>query len=90
MSSHSRTFYAIFKSLTSGDSLRQYNERHQISRVRTEDKGGVARDARLGLLAIRHRRRDGDQPLTAGLHASDTDIPALDDLALAQTELELQ
>ena len=38
------------------------------------------------LLSIGHAGRDGKAALTTGSHASDTDVPALDDLT--DTELE--
>jgi hypothetical protein len=63
------------QSLTDGDALD------------VEDQVRVGRDVRrCTLLAVCHRGGDGEATLAASGHASDTDIPALDDLA--NTELE--
>lgn len=55
---------------------------------RTEDKGRVGRDTSLSTLAVRKSRRYSEQTLTTDLHACDTGIPAFDDFALAELELE--
>src|ERR1700712_3728558 len=49
--------------------------------VRTDHAAGAA-------LAVGHRRRDRDLAPAADLHALDALVPALDDLALAEPELE--
>jgi hypothetical protein len=52
-----------------------------------EDQVRVGGDVRGStLLSIGHASGDGKAALTTGSHASDTDVPALDDLA--DTELE--
>jgi hypothetical protein len=52
-----------------------------------EDQVRVGRNVRGStLLAVRHGGGNGEAALTTSGHASDTDVPALDDLA--NTELE--
>lgn len=54
-----------------------------------EDQVRVRRNVRGStLLAVSHRRRDGKTTLSAGGHASDTDVPTLDDLADAELKRE--
>jgi hypothetical protein len=54
-----------------------------------EDQVGVGGNVRgRALLAVRKRGGDGEATLTAGGHAGDTDVPALDDLADAELEGE--
>ena len=56
----------------------------------TEGQGRVGRYTGLSFLAVSHSRRDDEETFTARLHANNTDIPALDDFSLSDTELELQ
>lgn len=53
-----------------------------------EDQLRVTGDTGESLLAVGKVRRDGDTALTTDSHAGDTDIPALDDLTLAELEVE--
>ena len=55
----------------------------------TEDQSGVGRNTRLRHLAVCHGGGDGEETLATRLHANDSDVPALDDFAFAETELEL-
>jgi hypothetical protein len=59
-----------------------------LKRLTVEGQSGVGRDAGQLLLAIGHVRGDNDSALTTNLHTYQTDIPALDDLTLTQTEGE--
>lgn len=59
-----------------------------LQQLDIEDQLGVGWDAGNALLAVREMRRDRDAALATDGHAGDTDIPALDDLALAQLESE--
>lgn len=52
-----------------------------------EDQVGVGGNVRGSTaLAVGHGSGDGEATLAAGGHASDTDVPALDDLADAELE----
>ena len=54
-----------------------------------EDEGGTGRDhAARARISVGHIRRNGEHGALATGHAGHTDIPALDDLARAQDELE--
>lgn len=53
-----------------------------------EDELRVGGDTGESLLAVGQVRRDRDAALTTGGHTSNTDVPTLDDLALAQLEGE--
>ncbi len=54
-----------------------------------EDQVRVGRDVRgSALLAVSHRGRDSEATLAASSHASDTNIPTLDDLAGTELERE--
>ena len=54
-----------------------------------EGEGGVGWDVGAGaVLAVGHVGRDGQLALAPDLHALDAHVPPLDDLALAQLELE--
>lgn len=54
-----------------------------------EDQVRVRRNVRGStLLAVSHRRRDGKTTLAPGGHASDTDVPTLDDLTDTKLERE--
>ena len=54
-----------------------------------ECEAGVGRNLWHGALgAVSHLGWDGQLPLASHLHAFDSDVPALDDLSLAQLELE--
>ena len=55
-----------------------------------EDEGRVGGDATLCTLTIGKSRWNCEQTFTADLHASDTLVPSLDDLTLAELELELE
>lgn len=53
-----------------------------------KDQLRVSRDARESLLAVCEVRRNRDATLSTNGHASNTDVPALDDLTLAKLEAE--
>lgn len=53
-----------------------------------EDHLRVGRDSRKSLLAVCEMRRDRNAALTTDSHAGNTDVPALNDLALAELEAE--
>lgn len=53
-----------------------------------KDELRVGGDTGQSFLAVCEVRGDGDAALATGGHASDTDVPALDDLALAELEGE--
>ena len=59
-----------------------------LKKLDVEDEGAVAGDAGEGLAAVRHAGGDSKAPLSADGHAEDADVPALDDLALANLEAE--
>lgn len=70
-----------------------HNHRHEtrlldLKKLDVEDESAVAGDAREGLAAVRHAGGDRKAPLAADGHAKDADVPALDDLALADLEAE--
>ena len=56
---------------------------------RTEDESRVGRDRARGALAVAESRRNGDETFTTDLHTGNTLVPALDNLTLAELELEL-
>lgn len=53
-----------------------------------KDQLRVGRNTGESLLAVRKVRRDGDTALRANCHASNSNLPALDDFALAELEGE--
>jgi hypothetical protein len=53
-----------------------------------EDEGAVRGDARKGLAAVCEVCGDGQSSLSTNGHASNTDIPALDDLTSSELEHE--
>lgn len=53
-----------------------------------KDQLRVGRDARESLFAVREMGRNRDATLSTNGHASDTDVPALDDLTLTKLEAE--
>lgn len=59
-----------------------------LEELHIEDQLRVTGDTGESLLAVGEVRRDGDAALTTDSHAGDTDIPALDDLTLAELEGE--
>ena len=59
-----------------------------LQKLDVEDQLGVARDSRKALLAVSKMRRNGDTALATRGHASNTDIPTLDDFTLAELEGE--
>lgn len=59
-----------------------------LKKLDVEHQGAVGRDAGQALGAVGEVGRDGQATLAADGHAEDTDVPALDDLALAGLEGE--
>ena len=59
-----------------------------LQQLDVEDEGAVGRDAGEGFAAIGGRGGNRQATLAADSHAEDTDIPALDDLTLADLEGE--
>lgn len=59
-----------------------------LQKLDIEDELGVTGDTGESLLAVGELRRNGDTTLTTGGHTGDTNVPALDDLTLAQLEGE--
>ena len=59
-----------------------------LEELDVEDEGAVAGDAGQGPAAVRHVGGDSETPLAADGQAEHTDVPALDDLALANLEAE--
>ena len=59
-----------------------------LKKLDIEDQSAVGRDAGHGPAAVGQVGGDGQATLTADLHTGNTDIPALDDLALAELECE--
>lgn len=59
-----------------------------LQQLNIEDQGAVARNATHALAAIGLAGRDGQTTLTTDGHALDTNVPALNDLALTQLEGE--
>lgn len=55
-----------------------------LQQLDVEDQGAVAGDAWQALAAVGLAGRDSQATLASNGHALDTDIPALNDLALAQ------
>lgn len=59
------------------------------NRPHTEDESAVSGDGALLLIAVPFGRRYGDKTLSTSLHTRNADIPTLDDLTCAESELEL-
>lgn len=59
-----------------------------LKELDVEDQLRVARDAGKSLLAVGEMGRDRDATLSTDSHASNTDVPALDDFALTELEAE--
>lgn len=57
-----------------------------LKKLDIESKLAVAWDTRKGLGAVGEVSRDGQATLTTNAHTHNTDVPALDDLALANLE----
>lgn len=59
-----------------------------LKELDVEDQLRVTRDAGKSLLAVGEMGRDRDATLSTDSHASNTDVPALDDFALTELEAE--
>lgn len=59
-----------------------------LEELDVEGQLAVAGDTRKGLGAVGEAGGDGKATLAANAHADNTDVPALDDLALADLERE--
>jgi hypothetical protein len=57
-----------------------------LEELNVEDQLRVRRDAREALLAVCQLRWDGDTALATDSHASDADVPALDNFTLSEFE----
>lgn len=73
---------------TSQDTSRLQSCLFDLKEFNVEDQLRVGRNAGKSLLAVRQVRRNRDTTLTTDSHASNTNIPALDDLTLAKLECE--
>lgn len=59
-----------------------------LEELDVEDQGAVGGDAGKGAAAVGVVGRDGEATLATDSHAGNTDVPALDDLTLAELEGE--
>lgn len=59
-----------------------------LQKLDVEDQGTVGRNTTHALAAVGLASRNGQATLTTNGHAFDTDVPTLNDLALAQLEGE--
>jgi hypothetical protein len=60
----------------------------QGQHLNVKDKRGVGGDSRHALASVAHARRYRDTTFAANLHSGNSQIPALDDLALSKGEGE--
>lgn len=59
-----------------------------LEKLDVEDQGAVGRDARKSLAAVGKVSRNADSTLTTDSHASNTNVPTLNDLSGTKLEAE--